>query len=761
MEREQPMSSETDTIAKLTALNRITETLNRAVDVRGVLGDTLADLVELMGLETGWIFLKDAAAQDRWWGPGYSLAAYHNLPPAMALDRAEAWAKGCDCQKRCNQGCAAEAYNVARCSRLAALGDEYGDRRGLGVHASAPIRSGETVLGLLNVAGQDWSSFSPQALVLLTNVGQQIGVALERAQLFDLMQERRIHEQAFLLEFSNRLLGSLDLHGPLDYLVEEARKLARADACAVLLPGDRPDRFEFWAASGWRAAPSSHGPVSAEEQNGLGIAVRWQQPVVVQDLDAEPSSQQRPGWLVAEGIRGHALVPLVADGRSVGALVIGRREPWQPGEQEMRLLQLMANQAAMAIERARLHREEVNRRTLEKELALGQQIQRGLLPAGPPAVPGWEFAASYDPARLVGGDFYGFDAVPGEPPRLGILIGDVAGKGVPAALLMALSRAILRAVAREGLGPAKALTRANEQILEVSQSNLFLTAFYAMLEAESGKLVFANAGHNPPLWLQAATGEMRPLAAAGIALGAVDQIELEEREIQLAPGDLLLLYTDGITEAMDANSQLFGEARLSATLAAHAGDHAQQVLAAVVDAARAHTGSLPQSDDMTVVAIRRCFEPRGGRVATLSLFADLRQLGAIRDWVVARGRELGLPQEAVYDLQLAVDEACTNVVVHAYRGQGGPIEVQIGPADGGVQVTIHDHGAPFDPESVPIPDVTAPLEERRLGGMGLFLMRKLMDRVEFTFDAVAGNRLTMVKRSSRSDNEPPNLCVSL
>jgi serine/threonine-protein kinase RsbW len=132
-------------------------------------------------------------------------------------------------------------------------------------------------------------------------------------------------------------------------------------------------------------------------------------------------------------------------------------------------------------------------------------------------------------------------------------------------------------------------------------------------------------------------------------------------------------------------------------------------------------------------------------MATLSLFADRSQLAAIREFVEDVGRKLGLSDQAIYDVRLAVDEACSNVVGHAYGGQGGPIEVTLKPVEDGVQVLIHDWGQAFDPAAVPVPDVKAPLEQRPLGGLGLFLMRQMMDDIEFTFDEKNGNTLKMVK----------------
>ena len=596
------LHAQTDLAEDLTTLNQIVETLNRAVDVHGALNSALAQLVELMGLETAWIFVRDPAAQDHGEDAGYVLAAHCNLPSALA--NAGLWVGGCECQRLCNQGRLTEAYNEVRCSRLVSLS---GDRRGLAVHASVPLRSGDRVLGILNLFGPDWTSFSPRALALLTNVGNQMGIALERARLFDLLGEQRVHEQAALLDLSNQLLSRLDLDDVVGYVVEEARRLLQADACALLLPGEEPGYLAFRAASGWHLDPvASQRQVSTDEGSGPGLVMRTRQPLLVEDIEASGSPDWETDWFWAEGFRGHAVVPLVVDGRSIGVLMIDTRQPRLLNEDEVRFLRLMANQAAIAIEKARLHREEIERQQLEQELTIGQQIQLGMLPKDCPVVPGWEFAAIYRAARQVGGDFYDFPELPGDPGRLGLVIADVADKGVPAALMMALSRTMVRTAAADGRSPSAALSLANELILKHSQTDLFVTAFYATLDTHSGRLTYANAGHNRPMWLQSGSGEIQELAARGIVLGILEDIELEEREIDVAPGDVLVFYTDGVTEAMNTDGQQFGRERLRAAVAGNPGASAQQILSAVVDAVKAFAGHAPQSDDRTLFVVKRC-----------------------------------------------------------------------------------------------------------------------------------------------------------
>jgi sigma-B regulation protein RsbU (phosphoserine phosphatase) len=296
---------------------------------------------------------------------------------------------------------------------------------------------------------------------------------------------------------------------------------------------------------------------------------------------------------------------MVAKGKSVGVMSINTREAhrWEPDE--LRFMQLIVNQIALAIETARLHEEEVARERIEEELAVGRNIQLSLLPKDPPEIAGWEFAATYKAARQVSGDFYDFFTLPGNEGRIGMVIADVVDKGVPAALFMALSRTVIRTMALSGRAPASALKKANQLILKDSRASLFLTAFYATLNPQSGSLKYANAGHNRPMWLQADTGECHDLTAEGRLLAVLDTLELEEREITLKNGDFLVMYTDGVTEAMNLESEVFGEKRLKSIVERSVGVSAQAMLNGIMQAVSEFVTDAPLSDDLTLVVVRR------------------------------------------------------------------------------------------------------------------------------------------------------------
>lgn len=598
------MNSQAETIRDLQTLNQIAQTLNQAVDVQSALDDALARLVALMGLDAGWIFIRDEAAADHWWGKGYSLGAHYNLPPALDLENPEVWGRGCDCQGLCNAGKLNEAYNEVRCSRLAVA---TGDRRGLNVHASAPLRSGGQVWGILNVAGTDWSAFSPRALELLSNVGAQLGAALQRARFFDLLRERRIHEQAALLDFGKQLLSRLELADLMNYLVDQVRTLVRTDAAALLLLDAQRTHFVFRAASGWRSDPvASERRIPAEYND----SPERPYPAGLDRLVAVAGDRQSlPDWLInwqpSEGFEAAAIVPLSVEQRILGALVVSSRTQRSYDDDDLRFLQLMASQAAIAIEKARLHQAEISRQRLEEEIAVGREIQLGLLPKSCPMPQGWQFCDVYQAARIVGGDFYDFFPLTDDERTLGLVIGDVAGKGVPAALFMGVGRTLIRSAAASGLSPAKALEQVNRLLIEESDSDLFLSAFYAILDLSGGQLTYANAGHNPPLWYRASTGEIETLEADGIVLAVVQDITLEEETVQIAPGDVLAFYTDGVTETMNGDWQEFGQARLNATLVKNAQADASVILEAIVKEVNDFSRGVDQSDDFTLFIVKR------------------------------------------------------------------------------------------------------------------------------------------------------------
>jgi serine phosphatase RsbU (regulator of sigma subunit) len=258
----------------------------------------------------------------------------------------------------------------------------------------------------------------------------------------------------------------------------------------------------------------------------------------------------------------------------------------------------------MSVRLRRYMEEEVNRLRLEEEIAIGQKIQLSLLPEVCPIIPGWTLVANYQAARQVGGDLYDFIPDPHNPDLFHLVIADVTGKGVPAALFMAVCRTIIRTEAQNGRSPADLLMRTNDQLMNEKRSLPFLTAFFGTLHLKTGRLVYAIGGHDRPYWVRANGQPIQQLDGQGMLLGAFPTVRIDEREIILAHGDSLILYTDGITEARN-ETELFDEFRLEAVIANSATASASQISQGILEAVNQFTGSQPQSDDMTLVVIQR------------------------------------------------------------------------------------------------------------------------------------------------------------
>jgi serine phosphatase RsbU (regulator of sigma subunit) len=596
------MNAQEALIEDLRTLNRISEILNQSADVHSALNSSLKYLIDLMGLKTGWITLIDPMI-DSHKGLPFLLAAHYNLPPALALGQSEVWEPLCNCQRMYMEDRLVEAINEVSCSRLASA---EGDRGGLAIHASVPLRSGERKLGILNVAAEDWASFDDRALALLTNVGIQMGIALERAQLYDMVREKYINEQVALLNFSTQLLTYQDPEALMEYFVQEVSRLLEVDACSLILPDDTRGELRFRVAYGWIEDPAERSrTVPADTKTGPGRVMQTQQPLLVKDLQESDPTQWVPDWLRIEDFRGHAVLPLIAENQSIGVLVINDRKPLSLTDDELGFLQVMANQAAIAIESTRLQEEELARQLLEEEMALGRQMQLSLLPEEPPSLPGWDVVVRYQAARQMGGDFYDFFELPGSPSRHGLVIADVSDKGVPAALFMAMCRTTIRSTAISNRTPSQTLIRVNELILKDSRADFFLSAIYIDLETETGRMRYANGGHSRPLWLQADSGEVTELRSDGIILGAIDEVEIEEKEYIISPGDTLLLFTDGVTEATNAEGQLFGSERLIELLVNSGRNSSELIADALLHELDDFVGSTPQADDLTIMVLRR------------------------------------------------------------------------------------------------------------------------------------------------------------
>ena len=408
-----------------------------------------------------------------------------------------------------------------------------------------------------------------------------------------------------LLEISRRTRGTLELEEILQHLLDTLREVVAYDAAGIfVLRGDvdapfgrRGALIAGMAERGFDRGPGASDPMLDLGRGVIGHVIRSGRPALVPDVRREPRYIAGRARTASE-----AAVPVLLDGRTVGALNVESDVLAAYDAADLETLGFFAEAAAIAIEKAMLHRRLLAMREMEGQLRLAQEVQARLLPPAPPPLAGYDLAGTSLPASEIGGDYFDFLPLPGG--TLGLAIADVAGKGIPAALVMATYRALLRTALADGASPALASARVNRLLHESSWQRVFVTGFHGVLAPASGHLAYANCGHPPPLLLRAG-GAAETLAPSGPLLGVFPEAEFGVLQATLRPGDTLVLYTDGVVEALDAREEQFGTARLAAAVRATAGAAASDALAAVLAAARAHAGRDDLEDDFTLVLVRR------------------------------------------------------------------------------------------------------------------------------------------------------------
>ena len=443
-----------------------------------------------------------------------------------------------------------------------------------------------------------------ERFALIQGIAYQTASAVENARLLEAQREEA-YVSAALLQVAQAVVSTSSLDDILSAVVRITPILVGVERCIIFLWDDEQSVF--------RPAQAYGLPRNAE---AIFLARRYAPgdfPLldVVRERDSlvihsEGDGLVPPDFAEYTRVEPRSLlaVPLSVKGDVLGVMVLEEAgEPRRSRERRLEIITGIAHQAALAVQNDRLQQEMAERERLERELQLAHDIQQTFMPSQSPALPGWELAFTWRAARQVAGDFYDFFELLDR--RLGLVIADVADKGMPAALFMALTRALVRAAALEETSPAAALARVNDLLVPDAQQGMFVTAVYAVLSLETGELTYANAGHNPPLLLRSRTRELERLGRGGMALGVLEGVGMEERVVSLKPGDCLILYTDGITEAFSPEGDIYGEERLRATIQAADSGSAQAMLDGIDDSVIAFAGDAAPSDDMTIMVLRR------------------------------------------------------------------------------------------------------------------------------------------------------------
>lgn len=389
---------------------------------------------------------------------------------------------------------------------------------------------------------------------------------------------------------------------------------------------------------------------------------------------------------------------------------------------------------------------------IAEELRVAQYLQASMLPEEWSQQPDFEIQAMMEPAREVGGDFYDYFTIDHE--RIGVVIADVSGKGVPAAIFMAIARTTIQGLSATGNNPGRVMQDANEVLCGVNPLSLFVTVFYAVINRRTGEFVYANAGHNPPYILKR-DGEVSPLPGTnGVALGVMEGLDYAEGSLTLEPSDSLFAFTDGFTEAFDEQGEEYGEDRLVQSITpVEPGKtaSAKMITQRATDAVAAFAGGAEQSDDLTCLTLHfigfsDASEQMNDQNLVVLVKNDLEEIGRLAEQVEAFGELIGMSMKEIFEVNMSMDEIITNIISYGYDDGGEhQILVEITRDRKTLSILIEDDAKAFNPlADAPEADTESSLEDRKIGGLGIHLVKTVMNDVTYSWRN-GRNRLVMKK----------------
>ncbi len=409
-----------------------------------------------------------------------------------------------------------------------------------------------------------------------------------------------------LMEIIQRDRRTLDLDDVLNNLLDTLQTVVEYDAAGIFVlnrdlihprHAQPIDVIAGIVRRGFDDAAIEADPMLRFGKGVIGQVIRTGECAIVPDV------RQNPHYVIGRKTSlSEIAVPILLDRRPIGALNLESDRLATYSEDDLEILRFFADAAAISIERAMLHRQILDKKRVEAQLQVAHDIQQRLLPSQPPMVRGYQIAGLCLPNHEVGGDY--FDYIPLSNDRLGLVVADVSGDGIPGALVMTAFRALLRTHAATRLPPAGIAHEINRSLPEIAGKANFVTAVYGVLRVPDGRFRYANCGHNPPLLLRA-NGETLKLTRTGPLLGMLGESEYEDQDIFLEQGDTLVLYTDGIVEAMSPAEDFFGERRLEQVVRSVAHLPPEGIIPAVVAAVQDFTGLSSFEDDITLVLVRR------------------------------------------------------------------------------------------------------------------------------------------------------------
>lgn len=636
--------------------------------------------------------------------------------------------------------------------RIYRVVDEYSQNVTRNLMA-APLMVNDRCIGVLEVINTiDRSYFNESDMELFESLSDSVAIAVQRRMLLDDVEkknqelERKLRESSTLHAVTRVLVEVGSADDLFLRVLETIHSNMHIKRLSVLLYRDDLDDLEVKAAVGFDpnspiekiAGDGVSDPEHEAAARSLGRYVfDANQSLFIKDFAEEPPLMQRFTQPDRYRTPGCIIIPLAGarSQRPYGVLCASDPGTGEFLEEDFPLLSTIASQVTRGYENWILNQESMAKKAMEKEVEITSRIQQNILPSNIPDHMHVELGASSVMAQTTGGDFYDYH-IHSPNGQVTLLVADVSGKSLPAALFMAISSSILRTIIRSESDPVQILTKANDLIYEESQSGMFVTVFLARYDPHTGILSYASAGHNEML-LMHSDGEYEMLSGKGHPLGVLPSHRQRYHggQRKIRGDDLLVLYTDGVSEAMNSFNDEYGLEKFIRLLRANRDRKPTEMIDIVYRSVLDFSGTALQSDDFTMLVSRFQGALEGVREYHLKLPAHKDSIPALRDRLMQICIRHGLFGDELDDILLVSDEAATNILVHAYADTtlSNPdfeCDLQI-ESHNYVRINFRDQGRPFRMDQVKEPDVRQNLAGKRKGGFGVYLIKSLMNRVEY------------------------------
>jgi len=566
------------------------------------------------------------------------------------------------------------------------------------------------------------------------------GDAVESRAMASLDPHHRLsaRDLGTILGVTRSLAAPFDLMTMLGEVVAAAKQVLHADRGSVWLHEPATDELVLLIATGI-------APVRVRSGAGLvGACARERTIINVPDCYADPRFD--PGVDRATGYRTRCMLTLpLVDHNDVlvGVMQVLNKEGGVFDADDEVLATALAAQCAVALQRVRMTEAVIEGEKMRQALEMARVVQMSTLPSSMPSVEGYEVACTFRPAELTGGDTYDVALI---EPGLLIVLGDATGHGIAPALSVTQMQAMLRMAFRLGTDLDQAYLQVNNRLAETLAEDRFVTAFIGLLDPAKHQLTYHSGGQGPIFHFRAAVGAFERHRPTCFPLGAMALARPRPpRTLDFAPGDVLVLLSDGFYEQLDPAGEEFGEARVEAQVREH---HAGSVMAlrdAIVRAVALHAKGTPQADDMTAVLLKRSDAGAGLTRAFGRSFASIDAMVAFT--AEAFGR-LAIDRSLLATVDFVVEELFTNMVKYA-TGSTRDVRLDVAAIAGGVEVTLTDYDVPpFDVTRAPDVDTAAPIDARRPGGLGLHLIRRMVDAIEYRYDGATRESRTTFRKTA-------------